>query len=143
MFKRLFIGLIILSALTTEGLINTSWNIYNLCVFVDSVSSFSKESDRLLEQQGNSPADKVSFTELLEQNKLLTESEGIGQIKYNKSVKPVLRDEINTSHPSLRPNNDRCTESCSFITNLPQLYPGQNRDIILCISDTSPPSSSL
>lgn len=143
MFRKLFIGLIILSALTTEGIINTPWNIYNLCLFVNNANSFSEEVNKKLEPVSNNLSSDGSFSDLIAQNKLYTESKGITQIKYDLSIKPLLKGDLTELHRSLEFADDRCVLSYSFTGSLLELYRGLDKDIILSVSDTSPPLYSL
>lgn len=52
MLKRFFLGLLILSALTSEGIVNLPGNIYNLYICSSSGTGLSDGRDMGLEQQG-------------------------------------------------------------------------------------------
>lgn len=140
MLKKLFIGLIILSALTAEGIINAPWNIYDLCLWADNMNSFSDKADKIQEPFDVKFSAERLFSSLMADSKAYTESMSMARIKYDLSSRSAFRNDFTEGLPFKKLADDRYFLLCSFNASFFDEYPGLNMDIVFGISDVSPPT---
>ncbi|MCX8132263.1 MAG: hypothetical protein N3I35_19480 [Clostridia bacterium] len=143
MFRRLFISLIILSALTAEGIVNAPWDFYNLCLYVNNQSSLPESADNNQIGLDFTKETAAAFSRTSLENRLFLESGIIEQLKINITFKSILKESYSKSCSGKTTINAEHGLSYPFINSHLTYNPGSEKEIIIKQSDISPPKSAI
>ena len=127
MLKKLFISLMILSTLASEGIMNFPKDIYNFlaCLNNDTLQNFSLKEKAEVPQKASE--NKLTYTGLLKLTvNTLQKFREISETKYLYKSKDSSGFLLNRPHPSFH----GITPDKAFETK---------KEIVLLTSDTSPP----
>ena len=139
MLKKLFISLIILSTLTSDGIVNIPWKIYDL--YLEANSRYVKnDSNSVIELMKETQAAQIPLcSEVASHEFALLRTEGIGWITYNREGN--VDYEINSPHSYYISNEVYFDNilSNAFLSLVTDNCFSVDKNVILNQSDVSPP----